>query len=1349
MLSVSANGSPTKPTTVKLKLFWHHQFEFAGFYAAIEQGYFDKYNIKVELLEYEAMLDAKNVVLSGKAHFGLAGTDLIESYHKGKDVKLLASYFKQSPLTIITQPEITSLKQLINKKVYGSKNQLNQGGIRGMLNLYDVDPGKFNLMMTGDPLDLFKNKKVDAVFAFRTNFPYDLNEQNIPYKVFDPNQFGMISQDLNLFTTGRFAKNNKELVKNFTLASNEGWRYAISHPNEVINLIKSKYNIQHRTTEALEFEAQETIKLISPELSPVGSIQINILTAISEQFFNNKEISKIKNLDEFILQINDELVVAPELFDLLTLEEKNYLLENPLIRVQNDGNYPPFNYLINGKPSGYSIDLINIMGSMLGIEVELMQGKSWPEYINMLKRNELDVVINIIDIESRHDFAGFTSPYADISTFAVSRASEFDLMVSKENLIGKRIAITKGYAINEQLKKLLPQSVFIPVTDTLASLKLISSNQADVYFEAGAVLDYYMTKNIISNLELVPVSTELEVANQKFSIATNKENKTLLNILQKTMNAISDIEQIKLKRKWFGESTKNNVPKVNFTKEELEFISQNSVTLCRPSLNQGSENVIPIIDLITRNIGLNVDLSQPLQWSESLEALEDKECDILLEATKSAQREVLYNFTPAYFRDKLVIVTKKEQNKVVDIYDHLSEIFGILKGSSSIALLKENYPKIKLIEVKNSLDGMNLLKQGHISGYIHSLVFVNSLFKNNQLDTLKINTELREHFDDLQSIATRKEDKVLHGILTKALTNTDKNEIYKLINPSDLANNKLKIKLSLEEQTLLKNRKLVLCVALDSIDWISVMPSLLNSVEMQLVKSKSYTWEQALIALENKECDFLPEATPTTNRLKTMSFTPLLHQEERIIVTNEEQSFINNIEDYSQEKFAVLKGDLLIEQLNEHYPYLKIQEVDSNIDGLNLVQNNNVFAYIGTISSVGSVITKYAMENLKISGSLSDKFNNNWAIATNKDDAVLHNILSKMVLLSEKKEIRKKIYGDITVKYEQGFDYTLFWQMLFVAMILLSAVIFWNRRLSALNLQLILSKKVAEEAQEKVESQNRELLDTHQQLVQSEKMASLGTLTAGVAHEINNPTNFAYAAVYMMQKEIDEIKGFLKQLAGGDNADPAVINSFDSKFEKLIALTKTAKAGTQRIKIIVEDLRTFARLDDAKPADIKVSELIKSTVNLVQTQYENIIIKSDFNYDPLIHCFPSKLNQVFMNIIVNACQSINAKITTNEENFSDNFQGMITISTTEKDSYLIININDNGGGMDELTQQKVCDPFFTTKGVGSGTGLGMAISFGIIEEHDGMLKISSTLMQGSDFSIYLPVKNAQLDNKKQ
>mgnify|MGYP000005530834 CR=1 FL=1 len=275
------------------------------------------------------------------------------------------------------------------------------------------------------------------------------------------------------------------------------------------------------------------------------------------------------------------------------------------------------------------------------------------------------------------------------------------------------------------------------------------------------------------------------------------------------------------------------------------------------------------------------------------------------------------------------------------------------------------------------------------------------------------------------------------------------------------------------------------------------------------------------------------------------------------------------------------------------------------------------------------------------------------------------------------------------------------------------------------------------EAFQKLASQHAELKSTQQQLVQSEKLASIGTLTAGVAHEINNPNNFAYAAVYLMQDEIKEIKAFLKQLAGGDDADPQIIEAMDNKFTKLIELTNTAREGTQRIKVIVSDLRSFSRLDDTQKEQTYLSTLIKSTINLVSTQYTEIAIETNVISDPLITCFPAKLSQVFMNIAVNACQAIE---TSTDKN--DHVTGKLTITLAEEYHQLKITFQDNGCGMDEMTQKKIFDPFFTTKDVGCGTGLGMAISFGIIEEHAGTIKVASTLGEGTSISIYLPLNEA-------
>ena len=267
----------------------------------------------------------------------------------------------------------------------------------------------------------------------------------------------------------------------------------------------------------------------------------------------------------------------------------------------------------------------------------------------------------------------------------------------------------------------------------------------------------------------------------------------------------------------------------------------------------------------------------------------------------------------------------------------------------------------------------------------------------------------------------------------------------------------------------------------------------------------------------------------------------------------------------------------------------------------------------------------------------------------------------------------------------------------------------------------------------------KSLQTTQQQLVQSEKMAALGKLTASIAHEINNPTNFTYAAVFMMLDEIKIIKKFLKQLAGGNDADSKVIASFNDKFANLTELVQTANEGTNRIKSIVESLRTFSHLGHLEKESAKITQLIESTIYLIRTEYRDIIITTHFEYDPLFNCFPSKLNQVFMNLIINACQAINIRA---EQLLADDkcFKGRISICSTKEDSKLIIRIADNGCGMNDITQEKIFEPFFTTKDISKGTGLGMSVSFDVIQSHNGSISIVSKLNQGSTITIQLPIE---------
>lgn len=257
---------------------------------------------------------------------------------------------------------------------------------------------------------------------------------------------------------------------------------------------------------------------------------------------------------------------------------------------------------------------------------------------------------------------------------------------------------------------------------------------------------------------------------------------------------------------------------------------------------------------------------------------------------------------------------------------------------------------------------------------------------------------------------------------------------------------------------------------------------------------------------------------------------------------------------------------------------------------------------------------------------------------------------------------------------------------------------------------------------DELEATNRELKSAQAQLVQTEKMAALGSLVAGVAHEINTPLGSIHAGGDLTRRALGIIERYLA------DPNPESLAQANKAVAALIETNSTTRIASARIIEIVRSLRSFARLDEA---DLKRADLIEgleSTLTLLRHELKNrITVEKDFQRLPAIECHPNQLNQVFMNILVNAVQAIDG-------------QGTIRISTRCDDGYVIIEISDTGRGISAANLARVFDPGFTTKGVGVGTGLGLSISYRIVADHRGTIEARSEPGRGTTFTIRLPVK---------
>lgn len=291
-----------------------------------------------------------------------------------------------------------------------------------------------------------------------------------------------------------------------------------------------------------------------------------------------------------------------------------------------------------------------------------------------------------------------------------------------------------------------------------------------------------------------------------------------------------------------------------------------------------------------------------------------------------------------------------------------------------------------------------------------------------------------------------------------------------------------------------------------------------------------------------------------------------------------------------------------------------------------------------------------------------------------------------------------------------------------------------------------------QKSKEELSNALQSLKGAQSQLVHSEKMASLGQLTAGIAHEINNPINFISSGMVSLKMSIEAMREIAEEYTRIDDGDDAeeVLESvkelkeeheYEEIVDELDDLINDINYGVTRTIEIVKGLRVFSRLDEEEAKNANVNENIDATLTLLRNKTKGKI-EITKHYDESmndIECYPGQLNQVFMNILNNAVQAM-------PEEKKD---AEITIYTEEADSEVFVRIKDNGIGIPDELKNRIWEPFFTTKEVGVGTGLGMSITYGIIEKHGGKIDLSSEVGKGTEFVITLPKKITPIKKKEE
>jgi len=281
-------------------------------------------------------------------------------------------------------------------------------------------------------------------------------------------------------------------------------------------------------------------------------------------------------------------------------------------------------------------------------------------------------------------------------------------------------------------------------------------------------------------------------------------------------------------------------------------------------------------------------------------------------------------------------------------------------------------------------------------------------------------------------------------------------------------------------------------------------------------------------------------------------------------------------------------------------------------------------------------------------------------------------------------------------------------------------------------------------ANEELKELNSKLSDARTKLIQSEKLASIGQLAAGVAHEINNPIGFIFSNFGTLEKYLQDLFKMLSayEQAESELGSSPVATRLRALYEELEieylkddipSLMSESRDGIQRVRKIVQDLKDFSRVDARQEWEwANLHNGINSTLNIVNNEikYKADVVKK-YGDLPEVQCLPSELNQVFMNLLVNAAHAIATE------------RGTITIATGVSGSEVWVEVSDTGCGIAAENLGRIFDPFFTTKAVGQGTGLGLSLSYGIVQKHHGRMTVASQVGAGTTFRIGLPISQPE------
>lgn len=520
---------------ISLQLKWHHQFQFAGYYAALEKGFYRDEGLDVEIKDRNVLKNNVEQVLHGESEYGIADSVLFLYQAKKEPIVIIAPIFQHSPNVLLTLKSsgIDSPYKLIGKRIAFYPNDADGLPILAMMHETGVLKKGFKRVNADFDFKEFIHKEIDAHHGYLTNEPYALLQKGIETNIINPQHFGVDLYGDTLFTSQKELHNHPKRVAAMKRATIRGWEYALSHQEEMVRLIKTKYAPQ-KTLDQLRFEAKGIESVISASTIPIGTLDYGRLEYTQNLLSRHGLIHSKIPLDDCIYK---DAETTNQLY--LTPQERAWLKDHPIIHTAIDTQWAPFEYIDEkGSYQGLAADYLALIAQKLGVRFEPYTQGVWKDAVSRMEHHQLDMYPCAVKTPQRQEYATFTEPYLNFRMVILTN-DNVGYIHGMDDLKHKIVAVARGYISEEILKRDYPSIQRISVNTATEGLDAVATGKAFAFIDNTAAITYAIKKEGYSNLKIsgeLPYDSEL-------AMGIRKDWPIFAGIMEKALRSISPEER--------------------------------------------------------------------------------------------------------------------------------------------------------------------------------------------------------------------------------------------------------------------------------------------------------------------------------------------------------------------------------------------------------------------------------------------------------------------------------------------------------------------------------------------------------------------------------------------------------------------------------------------------------------------------------------------------------------------------------------------------------------------------------------------------------------------------------------